>query len=157
MDASTWAVWLIGIGSLLIVLNSVLGSERPSEGVSFMGPLSRRRDRIRFALVGTGAVLVSAGSVVLAVTEPPTPWLAVVVPAIYLGVHLLAAWKLRQYWHGYRLPTATQATAGDIVPDLLRQQLACAEVCSTWRWCLGHPFNGEYWPKRVLAKVEVGN
>ncbi len=151
MDAQTVAVWLIAAGALVIVLGLVAGAERPHEGISFRGPLSTRAARLRFAVEATGAALVAAGSVLLAVTNPPDYRLLVLLPIAYGLTHLLAAWKLRQYWQ-FRHAEALRALSGDSATALQRRMARCAAHCVRWRWCLRHPFNDEYWPRSILHR-----
>lgn len=148
------AVWLIGVGALVIFLGLVVGSQRPYEGVSFSGPYATRADRLRFGVEASGACLVAAGSVLLAINEPPPFWLAALVPVLYSLVHVLTAWKLRQYWR-YRQEEAERAVKADAATSHERWQAAVAAACATWRWCLTHPYNSEYWPRAERARVEA--
>jgi hypothetical protein len=139
MSVTTVGVWLIGLGSLVIFAGLVVSSERPYVGRSYRGPFNTRRDRLRFAIEGAGAGLVAMGSVLLAIEDLPSPWLLLVVPGTYLMVHVLTAWKLRQYWQ-YQLAAAQPGGAPSTQLDMA--------TFGTWRWCLTHPFNDEGWPKR---------
>jgi hypothetical protein len=153
VDAQTWGVWLIGSGALIIVLGLVFGSERPTTGITFQGPFNTRFDRLRFAVQCAGAALVAAGSVVLAIAEPPSLWLFVILPAVYVIVHVLVAWKLRQYWR-FRLDQAERAVRGDAATDLEHRMARCARTCASWRWSLRHPFNDEDWPRAEMRNDE---
>jgi hypothetical protein len=95
--------------------------------------------------------LVAAGSLVLAVSEPPSVSLLVVLPGAYLLVHGLTAWKLHQYWR-YRLVEAQRAAAAEGATELQRRMRTCAERCASWRWCFKHPFNQEYWPQSAMPR-----
>jgi hypothetical protein len=150
VDAETTATWLIGLGALTIVAGLVVGSERPYEGMTFRGPFNTPADRLRFAIEATGALSVATGSVLLAIVHPPSPVLLLVVLGGYAFVHGLCAWKLLQYWQ-HRRERAIQATRGEGVTELQHKMADCARTCATWRWCLRHPFNGEYWPKSARS------
>ncbi len=149
-------VWLIGIGALVIAAALVLASERPYTGMTFRGPFNTRRDRTQFALEGTGALFVAGGSVLLAATEPPSLWLFLALPAGYAIFHGLAAWKLWQYWR-YRAAEADRAALLESSTELERRFALCARECATWRWCLGHPFNQEYWPQATMKRLTREN
>ena len=153
MSAETLGVWLIGIGSLVIFLRLVVGSQRPAEGLTFRGPLSTGEDRLRFAVEGTGAAFVALGSVMLAIADPPSASLLLAIPFGYVILHGLSAWKLRQYWL-YRRDEAVRAASADSATDFQRMQAASASVCASWRWCLLHPFNRDYWPKMAHGLTE---
>ena len=153
MSAETLGVWLIGIGSLVIFLRLVVGSQRPAEGLTFRGPLSTGEDRLRFAVEGTGAAFVALGSVMLAIADPPSASLLLAIPFGYVILHGLSAWKLRQYWL-YRRDEAVRAASADSATDFRRMRAASASVCASWRWCLLHPFNRDYWPKMAHGLTE---
>jgi hypothetical protein len=150
VDATTTATWLIGIGSLTIAAGLAIGSERPYEGMTFRGPFNTPADRMRFAVETTGAIFVASGSVLLAFANPPSPALLVAVVVGYGLIHTLSAWKLQQYWI-YRRERAIQETRGEGVRELQHRMADCAHACASWRWCLRHPFNGEYWPKSARS------
>jgi hypothetical protein len=146
MDTTTAGGWLIGAGSLVIFAGLIFGSEQPYQGIKFQGPFNTRSQRLRFAVEGAGAGLIAVGSALLAVNHPPSPWLLLALPSAYLLMHSLMAWKLRQFWLGRR-----EKIDG---PDAIQVQwAACAAVCSSWEWCLRHPFNDESWPKTVMEAV----
>jgi hypothetical protein len=149
MNLTTTGVWLIGIGSLVIFVGLIAGSEKPYEGMTFRGPFNTRAQRLPFAVEGAGACLVAVGSVLLAIDNPPSIWLLLVVPVAYLVVHTLTAWKLHQYW-SKRLEKAQD---GPKDTPLERQWLTCISTCASWRWCLAHPFNDEHWPKAVMDRA----
>lgn len=153
MDAETLSVWLIGAGALTIVLGLVFASERAYEGVSMRGPFSTRDKRLRFAVEAAGATLVAAGSILLAATSSPSAWLLLIPVAAYALAHLLAAWKLGQYWR-FRSDEASRAAAGDDANELQRDLAVCASSCASWGWCLRHPFNDEYWPRAELDAAQ---
>ena len=146
MNTTIAGGWLIGTGSLVIFAGLIFGSEQPYQGIKIQGPFNTRSQRLRFAVEGAGAGLVAVGSALLAVEHPPSLWLLLVLPTAYLVVHLLMAWKLRQLW------IARQATIDG--PDAIHiQWAACAAVCTSWKWCLRHPFSDESWPKAVMEAV----
>lgn len=134
-------LWLIGVGALLVAVaflwqGSAAGlSGRPG------GPAGTRTDRVVHAVGLTGALLVAAGSVVVAIDAFPEPAvvLATVVGAA-IAVWLFAALRLR-IDNKRRLVAARQGAQGN--SPLARGWQWDAERFEremSWRRCLRNPF-----------------
>jgi hypothetical protein len=153
MNTTTTGVWLIGVGSLIIFAGLIFGSESASIGLTFAGAFNNRFERVRFAVECVGAGMAAFGSVLLAAENPPSAWLMLTLVPAYLVLHVLTAWKLRQYWLKRRTQNPDGSQAND--ESLKLQQNACLEVCSTWAWCLRHPFNDETWPESATERYST--
>jgi hypothetical protein len=136
-------LWLIGIGSALVVAAELIGAERVSGGLSFSSRFTSFRDRFFFGLYIAGLSSITAGSLMVMVTEFADWWF---VPLSLIAVGLISyktiVWKLNEY-RTYR-KREIERTSRD------PWQLMCAELCSTWRWALQHPLTREEWPKNCF-------
>ncbi len=50
MDVTRDGLWLIGVGSALLVVAQIIGAERPQGGISFSGRFTTLRDRLYFTV-----------------------------------------------------------------------------------------------------------
>jgi hypothetical protein len=139
----TWeqaGVWLVGIGSAVVVTATISGAPRPGKPQLWL-PLRTRRERMAFAGESSGLLLVGAGGVILAVVRFPPWWFVASTAAAAVGAfYLLVAWKQHQH----------RVVARDGPPPELANDLewkyACRRYCATWRWCLLHPLDDTEFP-----------
>jgi hypothetical protein len=98
MNVTQDALWLIGIGSVLVALAETAGSERPRGGSVFSGPFTSLRERRYFAVRATGLASIAVGGVLVMGAGFADWWFVPVsIGALFLSTYLLAAWKLHQY------------------------------------------------------------
>jgi hypothetical protein len=138
VEVETAGVWLIGAGSLLIAFALVIGSARSGGPLEARGPFSLRAERLWFAVECTGALLAASGAVLIAVENPPPGWLLAAVPLAYAFFHLVAAWKLRQYW---RTEVVSWERPGVAIPEESKARYRLAKERATWRWALRHIYS----------------
>ena len=148
-DLTEIGLWLIGVGSLAVVIAIVFGAERPEDGgAPFMGPLTSTRERLVFAAEGAGLAHAAVGALFVAICEFPEWWVALVsAVSIVALTYALLVWK--QYQHRRsRLEDSRRDAMARPEPDdsELAWQEQCLERCATLRWALAHPFADKPWP-----------
>jgi MFS family permease len=158
-------LWLIAIGAVIAVVGLLVGGHLAGLSGRPVGPVGRRNDRVAYAGAAAGAVLVAAGSILVAIKNVPAWWVILLTAA---GAGALfwafAAWRLRVDHQNAaagaqesvedtrsnpNLPTESPLVAGwNWDAERYLQQVS-------WRWCLAHAFASEA-RARVDAERELG-
>lgn len=149
MSATDIGLWLVGVGSLLVVIGAVILPPDAGIGLRFKTRQTTLQQRLVFAVQTTGLALISGGSVTVAAAQSIRWWLiAVTILVIVVSCDVLLAWPLKRAWdERSEMATAVASTGGEIGNTAAAQrQAAVARRCATWRWCLSHPLNHESWP-----------
>ena len=145
VDWTQRGLWLIGIGSLIVVLTVVLGAPRPTDaGLSFAGPFTSARARLLFAAEAAGLLHVAAGGVIVSIVEFTQWWFAGLTLLTITNVaYLLIAWKQHQYRLS-RVRDIEDRGTPESPEEVWRS--ACTKRCSSWLWCVRHALDDEPWP-----------
>jgi hypothetical protein len=147
--AESIGLWLIAIGSPLVIAATVAVTPDMTKGHRFATKETTRRERLVFAAQVSGLAAVTAGSLLVAFSQKLALWVLLgTLVAICVCGHVLSAWLLKRYWHEkQKVALAVASTGGDLGnTDAAQHQAAIARRCATWRWCLLHPLNTEAWP-----------
>jgi hypothetical protein len=143
MSAEGIGLWLIGVGSFLVV-GAALGLTPDRAGGRFAGKYSSLMERLFYATQVTGLLFAGVGSLTIATSQSIAGSVLVATGiAALLSYDGLLAWLQKRY-RDEQLENAERFVAGGDTAK--RQQLAIAQRCATWRWCLRHPLNMQPWP-----------
>jgi hypothetical protein len=149
MSATNIGLWLIGVGSILVIGGAIGSPPDAVLGLRFKTRQTTLRQRVVFAVQTTGLALVAAGSLVVELSQAIRWWLIVLTLLGVVGMcDVLLAWPLKRAWdEKSEMATAVASTGGEMAKTAAAQrQAAIGRRCATWRWCLLHPFNTESWP-----------
>lgn len=148
-------LWLIGVGALLVAVSFLWQGSAPGLSGRPVGPAGTRNDRVVHAVGLTGALLVAAGSVVVALDAFPEP--AVVLGTVVgapIAVWLFAALRLR-IDNKRRLVAARRGAqeSSPLAPGW-RWDAKRFEGELSWRRCLRNPFiSDEAAQRRAVARL----
>lgn len=149
---TAYALWLIGVGALLVVTAIILGAPQPGRGgFSFATPLDSTSGRMLFAAEAGGALSVAGGSILVAVDQ--CDW---VVPLVVVGsnaavIYALVAWKQVQFRRAHWSEVEREESGDPRMPAAWRKE--CARRCATTRWAILHPFEGDLWPRECYDEI----
>jgi hypothetical protein len=148
MSATNIGLWLIGVGSILVIGGTLISPPEAGTGVRFPSRQTKSKERPAFAVRATGLTFIAGGSVEVAVSQSPTWWLiGTTLVAIILLCDVFLAWPLRRAWvEKSKVAIAVASTGGDMGNTAAQRQATIARRCATWRWCLSHPLNDDTWP-----------
>jgi hypothetical protein len=149
MTATDIGLWLIGVGSILVIAGAIISPPDATLGLRFKTRQTTVRQRLVFAVQTTGLALVAIGSLAVALSQAISWWLIALTLIVVVGMcDVLLAWPLKRAWdEKSELATAVASTGGEMAQTVAAQrQAAIGQRCATWRWCLLHPLNSESWP-----------
>jgi hypothetical protein len=149
VSATNIGLWLVGVGSLLVVVGAIILPPDAGIGARFKTRQTALQQRIIFAVQTTGLAFIAGGSVTVAAAQSIAWWLiGVTVLTVVVSCDVLLAWPLKRAWdERSEVATAVASTGGEIANTAAAQrQATVARRCATWRWCLSHPLNHEKWP-----------
>jgi hypothetical protein len=149
VSATNIGLWLIGVGSILVIGGALISPPEAGTGVRLPSRQTKSKKRLVFAVQTTGLTFIAGGSGDVALSQSPTWWLiGATLLAIILSCDVFLAWPLRRAWvEKSKAATAVASTGGDMGNTAAaQQQAAIARRCATWGWCLSHPLNDETWP-----------
>lgn len=134
----------MGVGSLLLIAGALGSRPETPIGFPFRVKDTTRKERIVFAAEVTGAILVAGGSLIVALSQMPA-WRLIAATLVFIVIccDLLMAWPLKRRWdHQLEVAELVASTGGNIGnSDSVREKVAIAHQCATWRWCLLHPLH----------------
>ena len=149
MTATSVGLWLIGVGSILVIAAALGSPPEATLGLRFKIRDTRLQQRVVFAVRTTGVTLVAGGSLAVAISQEISWWLILVtLIAAVVMVHVLMAWVLKRAWdEKSEMATAVASTGDEMARTAAAQrQVAIGRERATWRWCLRNPYSIERWP-----------
>lgn len=136
MHSTSTGLWLIGVGSILLVIAVVLSTPDAAKGYRFKVIDTALKERSVYGLQVTGLLFAAVGSLVVALSQ--TIDLGVILAtgvALVVCFDVVFAWLLRRYRREKLDQMQTYAASGGEVMTNARavEQLAIARRCATWR------------------------
>jgi len=137
-------LWLVAVGAFLVAVSFLWQGSLGGLGGRPVGRGGTRNDRAVYAVGLCSALLVAAGSVIVAVTAFPPLWVAAAtVGGVLVAVWLFAAWRLRVDSRKNRDEVRRAAEPASALAEGWRWDARRYDRQREWRRCLKNPFISE--------------